>query len=343
MANFREENGRQIPIRKTRAPKSVLIKKKGKLPENALPGIVIAAIGKIFLVKTKASFECDIVECTAAGMIISQNENATVIAVGDNVLFKPEEFISADSGLPAGTIVMVGQRSTMLSRRAAGKVPYEHVIASNTNNLLIMMAVADPAYNKRLIDRYLVTAELNGLEAAICINKTDIFFNEDVKDDLSAYQSISVPVFFTSAKKNTGINGMIEFLKNKTTVISGPSGAGKSTLINLILGKEVQQVREISERTAKGRHTTSYVRMFEMDENTRIIDTPGIREFGLWGLYAEELALYFHEFDAYFPDCKFPNCTHTHEPGCAVKEAVEEGGIDFERYESYVYLFETLV
>ncbi|MDC1067946.1 ribosome small subunit-dependent GTPase A, partial [Candidatus Kapabacteria bacterium] len=134
-----------------------------------------------------------------------------------------------------------------------------------------------------------------------------------------------------------------DYLKNKTTIITGPSGVGKSSLVNFILDDHYQEIREVSKKTAKGIHTTSYVQMFNHPDGGQIVDTPGIREFALWDINKDELASYFIDFLDYNDDCKFLPCTHTHEPNCSIKEAVENGEIDLERYQSYLSLLESIV
>ena len=187
-----------------------------------------------------------------------------------------------------------------------------------------------------------MSAELGGLKSAICFNKSDLAEDLDqINADFETYQNLGHKIFFVSAV-NDDLEELKEFLKNKITVFAGPSGVGKSTIINKLVGHEAQAVQEISERTNKGQHTTSSVKMFELSDNINIIDTPGVREFATSGLEKDELSLYFHEFDEYFPNCKFPGCSHIHEPGCAVIAAVENEEINYERYESYVNIYMTM-
>lgn len=333
-----------MPIRKSRAPKRILLKREGKIPRNAEKGEVVAAAGKHYLVKPvqEELISDNPVDCYAGGTVITPYDNyISVIVVGDRVYFTRQKNVVADNGLPAGTIVKVKERRTMLSRKTPGKRNDEHVIASNADSLLIIMSTKEPLYNRRLIDRCLIAAELGELNTAICINKIDLKAESQIRDDFSIYEKLDIPLFFVSAKENNGLEDVREYLKGKTTIFSGPSGAGKSTLLNSLLGEDVQTVRDISEKTGKGKHTTSLVRMFDFEDSGRIIDTPGIREFGIYGVEKGELGLYFHDFDEFQFDCKYLPCTHTHEPECAVKDALEKGLIDPERYESYLNIYES--
>jgi ribosome biogenesis GTPase len=149
-------------------------------------------------------------------------------------------------------------------------------------------------------------------------------------------------VFFISLKKKIGMESLMSFIVGKESVLSGPSGAGKSTFVNQIFGTELMPTGEVSDRTGKGCHTTSSVHMFAISGGGLMIDTPGIREFGIQGMPKAELALYYHDFDEFRDKCRFMPCTHTHEPHCAVKQACEDGLVDAERYESYINLYESL-
>jgi ribosome biogenesis GTPase len=311
-----------------------LTKTEGFISDIALKGLVCGISGTRILVETESS---GCFECTTAGVVITKNENQSIVAVGDVVYILPDK---NQSGKTA-TIIKVEERRNHFSRKEVG-YEKEDVIAANIDILIVMLSVKSPKYNKRLLDRFLVTAELNNVEPIICINKIDLSDDINLKSDFDIYKKLKYQTFFISAKELIGMNELKEIINDKTCVLSGPSGSGKSTFINSMMGKSKQFVQETSNKTNKGRHTTSSVKMFKLSNGSRIIDTPGVREFGIWGLEKSELALYFHEFDDFNPKCKYYPCTHTHEPECAVIDALEKGMIDYGRYESYLNLFDSL-
>jgi len=319
---------------KKRKTKRTIIKPNGKIHKDAVKGKVISTLGRLHQVKIFK--DSKIYNAVTAGIVISKNDNQSIVAVGDIVYV----VVDNKTNPPTAIIVKVEERKTHFSRKAIG-YNKEHVIASNIENLIIFMSADKPHYNRRLIDRFLVSAELNSLTPIICINKIDLGDDDDLRDDFIVYQELGIKVVFLSAKYDD-LSEVKAFLKNKVSVLAGPSGSGKSTFLNNLLGINYQDIREVSDKTSKGKHTTSFVRMFELSKEGAIIDTPGLREFAIWGLEKDELALYFHEFDKYNERCKYNPCTHIHEPDCAVIEAVELGDIDFKRYESYLYLYDTI-
>lgn len=320
--------------------KRVLVKAKGKIPDDALRGRVIAVKGRSYLVGLLEDYEIEFYECHKAGTIISQYENSSLVAVGDYVFILPGKR-QLQENIGKGTIIAIEERFSFLSRTDL-RTPAERLIAANIEHLVIMASARQPRYNKRLIDRLLVAAELGNLEPIICLNKIDLGDKNKIKDDLSVYYDLDIELFLTSFNTNEGVSDIKDFLKERSSVLIGSSGVGKSTLINSLLGKNVQKISDISKKTSKGKHTTSFIRMFNLGDSGEIIDTPGIREFGIFGLEPEELTLYFHDFDEYYENCRFMPCTHTHEPDCRIKEAVENNEIDEERYESYLNIFESL-
>lgn len=329
------------PFRKSKSLKRTLVKKSGSLTFDALHGEIISTVGSVYFVRADAK----IYSCVIGGTLISEYESATLAATGDEVWFTLDEMQEA-SIHQKGIIKKIGKRWTKLSRRVPGKYELEQILAANADQLVILMSAVNPIYNKRLIDRFQIAAELGDLKVIICINKIDLLDSDEIefiKQDLKFYEDLGDEIIFISAQDNLNITKLTEsYLKGKTSIFSGPSGVGKSTLVNKILGEKIQAVNEISDFNFKGKHTTSFTKMFELQQGGRIIDTPGIREFGLWDISREELPLFFKDFKEFYLDCKYNACTHTHEPDCAVLKALEEGKIEYERYESYINIFSTL-
>lgn len=321
--------------------RTLLKSEKEFLKDSSLAerGRVVAVSSRTWIIQPDEGG--DTVECIVAGAVNARNPDSSLVAVGDFVRFLKDATQVEQRIL--GMITEVEERKTKLARKPAGKkVVQEQVLVSNVDQLVILMSAADPFYNKRLIDRYLIVADKGELEPVICINKTDLMDEDFIREDLAAYEKLDIPILLISALKTKGLNPLKEILKDRTTVFSGPSGAGKSTVTNALLGNEAQATGGISRQTSKGTHTTTNAQMFPLPGGGYIVDTPGIRELAAWQLDADELPFYFHEFDAYMHQCKFAPCTHTHEPGCAVKEAVENEEIDAERYQSYLQILESL-
>ncbi|MBI5323880.1 MAG: ribosome small subunit-dependent GTPase A [Ignavibacteriae bacterium] len=336
-----EHQAKKQSFRYDKQNQSKIVRQSGKLPDNSEEGLVVQSIGKDFLVKVSSNDEdIQLVECVTAGRIISENENSSMVAVGDKVgIIIPKK---NKDGLSSGKIVSVHKRVNCFSRTTVYKQSREDILAANIDKALIFSAAVEPEYNRRFIDRLLITAELNLVEPAICINKIDLLYDEDLTDDFEIYKKLGIKVFFISALKEEGLEQISNFIKDSVTLLCGASGTGKSTLINGLSGKSIQKVTDISDKTFKGKHTTSATRMIEFGWGGNLIDTPGLREFALWGLTKNDAALYYHEFDEFSSQCRFTPCTHTHEPECVVKDAYEKGLVDAQRYESYLNIFDSL-
>jgi ribosome biogenesis GTPase len=214
------------------------------------------------------------------------------------------------------------------------------VFAANVDVLVVVASAAKPAFKPGLVDRYLIAAEVGGVEAVLCFNKVDLVDAEP--PELQAYRDLGVHVIKTSCETGEGLNELRAALRGKMSIFAGHSGVGKSSLLNALQPDLDLETREISEATKKGKHTTTTARLYQLDDGIRVIDTPGIRALGLWEVSPEEVAYYFPEIAEHGAGCKFRDCTHTHEPKCAVREAVETGAISRHRFESFQRIRESL-
>lgn len=254
-------------------------------------------------------------------------QSLPALATGDRIRYEP-----GDHSLAA--ISDVRPRHGILSRVSNNR---EKLIAVNIDKVLIVTA-AKPALKTGLIDRYLVASELAGLDAVILFNKIDLLNAgqlQQVRDTLAVYASIDYPVLYLSAKTGEGIPALHQFLANSTSVLVGHSAVGKSSLIKSLVPESAPRIGQISGATQKGRHTTTHTELYQFDNGGMIIDSPGVREFGLKPLEPQQLARGFREFQPYLGQCKFRDCTHTGEPGCAIVQALKQGRLDGKRVESY--------
>ena len=252
------------------------------------------------------------------------------IAINDIVLF-------IDSNDGSGVITKILPRKNKFSRRAAGKKLLEQVIATNIDQTVIVLATARPAPKWRMLDRYLADAEFLHIPALICITKMDLAKKDFLTGEIQTYKKIGYPVVLTSAITNMGIEEIKKALKKRVSVLVGKSGVGKTTLLNVIQPDLGLRVEEVSDKTDKGKHVTSHLEMFPLDFGGSVIDTPGMREFGLWNADDVDIASLFPEMRPFIGQCRFGlDCSHTHEPGCVIKEAVEVGDIAEHRYDSFL-------
>lgn len=267
-------------------------------------------------------------------------EEKKALAVGDEVEFDP---------LPGGegVITRVLERKTRLSRvlpmtKHSGGQFKEQVVAANIDQLLIVAAMVLPPVRMGLIDRYLVAARVGGLEPLLCLNKVDLSEPVEYGPVAAVYEQLGVRVTLTSAETGRGLDTLRERLRGRKTVVVGQSGVGKTSLINAVDPHLRLKVGSLA-ATRKGRHTTTWVSLLRLSFGGYIVDTPGIREFSVWDLHPLDVAMFFDEIWALLSDCRLPNCTHTHEPGCAVKAAVDAGEIAPLRYESYCRLLDSIL
>ena len=256
------------------------------------------------------------------------------VAVGDVV-----RFVAAGDG--TGVIMEVEPRRNKFVRPAAGSKEQAQVIAANLDQVVMIFAAAQPHPTWHLLDRYLIVAEAEGLRPLICITKADLMETDTLLADVDVYRRLGYPVVITSARLGVGMDDLRAALQGKLSVFVGKSGVGKTSLLNVLQPGLGLRVNEISESTGKGRHTTTHLEIFDLDHDSRVVDTPGVKEFGLWGLdeYDVELDFLFPEMRPFLGQCQFGNsCVHLSEPGCAVKAALSTGAITEGRYRSYTLI-----
>lgn len=293
-------------------------------------GRVIARLGPVFTVEVDVGGE---IACVARGA-------GKKAVIGDRVQFEE----GADTMLADALITGVGPRRSALIRADALN-RRQQVLAANIDRLFIVTAV-EPPLRTGLIDRYLVAAHTQGIAASIIFNKTDLFLEEeeraDYQDELSPYPPLDYPVHFTSAESGEGLDELREALRDQTSIFVGHSGVGKTSLLNALdlgLGERVQT---LSDSSGRGQHTTSASALFKLSSGGEIIDSPGVRSFGLWGVPAGQVRDHFVEFLPLQRACRFADCQHIMEPGCAVLVAVEAEELSAERYHSYLKIRDSL-
>lgn len=304
-----------------------------------MKAVVYKSTGNFYLVKDQTeAFQ----QARFRGKFKVDKEISTTnpIAVGDRVLLSEEK--DAEGVM---TILSVEKRKNYIIRAAIHHPRQRHIIASNMDAAILVATLKNPFTSQGFMDRFLVTAEAYHIPALIVFNKADTFHGnthlawENKKNIL---EKASYPTLTVSAQTGVGIEALQAFLEDKTTLLCGHSGVGKSTLINRLAPDLDLKTGAISNYNEKGKHTTSFAAMFDLPFGGRIIDTPGIKELGLVDIEKEELSHYFPEMAERLNECKFNNCIHDNEPGCAIKMAVSEGKISIERYESYLTLLASL-
>ncbi|MBN2388673.1 MAG: ribosome small subunit-dependent GTPase A [Anaerolineales bacterium] len=291
-------------------------------------GLVIRAQSGFFTVQAPGGP----LTCQLRGRLKQGPRTGDIAAVGDRVKV---------TRLPdgSGMIESVAERDRALVRldpRPRGV--YQQVILANPDQAVFVFACANPAPHLRMLDRFLVIAEKQGIPALIVANKIDLVERQEAEALFGFYPPIGYPVIYTSARRSEGVDELRRRLTGKVSALAGPSGVGKSSLLNTIQPGLGLAVREVSAAFKKGRHTTNVRELYPLDDGGYVADTPGMRALALWDTQAEELDGYFPEIAPLVRHCPFSDCTHEHEPGCAVKAAVEAGRVHPQRYESYLRL-----
>lgn len=256
------------------------------------------------------------------------------IAVGDIVHFDIE-----DKTEETGMIYDIEKRSNYVARISPQNRHLKHIIASNLDQSLLVATLKNPKTSSGFIDRFLVSCEAYHIQAIIAFNKSDLYGDAEMErfEFLKGlYERIGYKVLLISAKEQTAIQDLLNTLSGKKTLISGHSGVGKSSLINVLMPDENLKVKEVSDWSGKGMHTTTFAEMYDLDSDSKLIDTPGIRELGIVDIEREELSGYFPEMRDRLQNCKFNNCLHLNEPQCAIQKAVINGEIEEERFSNYM-------
>ena len=297
-------------------------------------GLIIKNTGSWYTVKTD---DGRIVECKVKGNFRLKGIRSTSpVAVGDYV-----DIIMNAEG--TALISAIDDRKNYIIRKASNLSKQSQIIAANLDQALLIITIKQPETSTTFIDRFLAGAEAYRVPVVLVFNKTDLL-NDDERhyqqQMVTLYETIGYPCIEISAETGMGIDQLQTLLKQKVTLVSGNSGVGKSTLINAIIPHADQRTAEISNAHGTGMHTTTFSEMIELAEGGYLIDTPGIKGFGTFDIEPEELTSYFKEIFEFSKDCKFNNCTHTHEPGCAVIQAVENHYISVSRYQSYLNMLE---
>jgi ribosome biogenesis GTPase len=262
------------------------------------------------------------------------------IAVGDIV-----DFTTENEGENSVMITKIHDRKNYINRQSPRMKHHQHIVASNLDQSLLIATIKDPRTSQGFIDRFLVACEMYHVPAIIIFNKFDVYKEKDIEQLAlmqDTYESIGYKVLPVSVKNRTGLEEVEGLLKDKVSLISGHSGVGKSSFINAVIPGSKIKTKDVSNWSGKGMHTTTFAEMYDLPFSGKIIDTPGMREFGLVDIERAELSGYFPEMRERLNDCQFNNCLHINEPGCAIKQGVIDGDITEDRYVSYYNILESI-
>lgn len=302
-----------------------------------MTGVVYKSTGSWYVVKTD---DGALWECRIKGKFrIKGIKSTNPVAVGDIVDFEVDD----SSDKTTGTIYDIHDRKNYIVRKSVNLSHQMHIIAANIDRVFLLVTINNPPTTTSFIDRFLVTAEAYGIEAVLVFSKTDTY-DDDMRDEQLylqyVYSQIGYKCIKVSAKEGKGLDQLKDLMKDNVSMFSGHSGVGKSTLINALEPSLDLKTKEISEQHQQGQHTTTFAEMFDLSFGAQIIDTPGIRGFGIVDMEKEEISDYFPEFFKLKNECKFNNCLHKDEPQCAVKNALEKDEIAWSRYRSYLQILD---
>ena len=299
-----------------------------------MQGTVVKSSGSVYGVR---AIDGTFIDCRVKGNFRLKGIRSTnPVAVGDNVIFDMREDGTA-------YIVDILERKNYIVRKASNLSKQSHILAANLDLCLLVVTISHPTTATTFIDRFLASAEAYRVPVVIVFNKTDLYSDaerEELEYLTALYESIGYRCLHTSAMENKGIEALKDMMQGKVSLFAGNSGVGKSSLVNALSPEIAAKVGEISKTHDTGMHTTTYTEMFEFMPDSYIVDTPGVKGFGTYDMEIEEISHYFVEFFELSKDCRYGNCTHTHEPGCAVLEALEKGEIAPSRYQSYLSMLE---
>jgi ribosome biogenesis GTPase len=294
-------------------------------------GTVRRGLGGVYEVETPEG----VIEAGLRGRIKRDDRTGEKVVVGDRVDVDEDR---AGEGT-VWSIVKVHERTTVLARRAPGKAPRPKAIVANVDQVLVVFAAANPDPHLRMLDRFLVIAESSEIAPVIIVNKTDVSGMDAARALFAPYERAGYTVHYTAARAGVGVDEVREALCGRLSALAGPSGVGKSSLLNAVQPGLGLRVSEVSLAVNKGRHTTVTAQLIPLECGGWVADTPGLREVGLWEIERDQLQFYFPEFEPLLGSCRYPTCTHTHEPGCAVHAAADAGEIHAGRYDSYQRMF----
>jgi ribosome biogenesis GTPase / thiamine phosphate phosphatase len=293
-------------------------------------GRVLSVFGLVSMVEDQSG--C-VYQCSTRRLLKTlATEQRHVVAAGDRVLFRPAE----NAGSREGCIERVEPRYGCICRAVRGR---QQILVANVDQLAIVASALEPRLKPHLIDRMLVAAEKGGVRPLICLNKVDLVDPASLQPLVGVYAQMGYEVLLTSARSGFGIERFHRALAGRANVVAGQSGVGKSSLLNCVDSSFHLEVEPVSIDTEKGKHTTSTARLLPLAGGGYVVDTPGVRQFQLWDVTREEVAGFYRDVRPYVSLCRFPDCSHTHEDHCAVKDAVADGRLDERRYESYCHLF----
>ncbi len=311
--------------------------------EELLTGLVVKSQSGFFTVET----EQGLIVSKVRGVLLKKRKNTDPVAIGDRVKISLVEVFENDTVSVHGVIEAVDPRVHAFTRQAPSpggrtsneQIDREQVIIANPDQVVFVFSCAEPEPSFKMLDRFLVIAEHAEIPVVICANKTDLVERgDDVQEMFGLYSDFGYPVIFTSAASGAGISKLRQSLEGKISALTGPSGVGKTSLLNAIQPGLGLAVKSISAATGEGRHTTVAPQLFPLDGGGYVADTPGVRAIGLYNIEPSEIDGYFPDILSYLHQCRFKNCRHENEPGCAVLKAVEAGDVYYERYESYLKL-----